>query len=469
MVAACLLAFARDAKAEGGLLNNAFGIPRAEDGRGLKVGQRSTFHAGFALGTGYDSNVYSNAKKEKPVDSAFLWPSAWIGIGNRELRDSMLMSPPERSGRWLDYNVSVLSGFRQYLARDADTRSVPKFSIGAQLRLVFLPGRRFSAELNNDFFRGAYAGTFQTDGRQFNFNRIDERGQLNFYLRPGGGRLSFGLGYRLQLLRFENGNLNRGNRTVNGLFHETKWRFLPRSSVLVQYTVDFTYYECCPNPGNGRKEDNWAHRLMAGYRGQVVEKLALEALAGWGGARYYQDSGRPRDPSWKLNTFIGRVAINYFPTMRSLVHVSFFRDFQDSLFGNYFVDTGGRFALGHQFRWRMIGHLGASLAARRYHGLPVLHDDPNNLPNEDSRINSYRGPRADRYQRDTVIVGLAAKLEQPLGKIFALSLGYNMYADTRAFEVEYFVQNPGPMQPNTITDDIHFIKHIVMLVAAVRI
>lgn len=462
-----MLLIAGDAKAEGGLLHNAFGLPRAEDGRGLKVGERSTFHTGFALGVGADSNVFSNAKTEKRVASAFMWPTAWIGIGNRELRDSMLMSPPERSGRWLDYNFSVLSGFKQNLARSADTRSVPKFSIGAQARMVFLPGRKFSAELMYDFFRGASPATFQTDGRQFNFNRLDGRGGLNLYLRPGGGRLSFGLGYRNQWLRFDSVDLNRGNRLVNGLFHETKWRFLPRSSVVLTYTVDYTYYtDCCVERGTGRKEDNWAHRLLAGYRGQVVDKLVLEAVAGWGGGFYRQDPGGPN-----FNSFIGRVAINYFPTMRSLVHVDIYRNFQDSLFGNYFIDNGGQVALGHQFRWRMIGHIGASVIARRYKGLPVPIQDPTgaNYPMgavEDGRIDHYQGPGDILQQRRTVVVGLSAKLEQPLGKIFALSLGYNMYADTRPYFVFY---RPQDGMGDLSIDNVSFTRHLVMLVAAVRI
>ncbi len=96
--------------AAGGVLHNAFGIPRAEDGRGIKVGERSTFHAGFSLGLGLDSNVYSNARDEDRTVSSFMWPSAWIGIGNRDIRDGLLMTPAERSGRWFDYNISLLGG-----------------------------------------------------------------------------------------------------------------------------------------------------------------------------------------------------------------------------------------------------------------------------------------------------------------------------------------------------------------------
>lgn len=447
--------------AAGGVIESSFGIPRAEDGRGLKVGERSTFHAGIALGFGFDSNAYSNAKTEKKVPAAYTYPSAWIGIGNRDVRDGLLMTPAERSGRWLDYNIGLLTGFRQYLASSKQTRTIPRVSGGLQLRMVIAPGRRFSVAIDDDVFYGSYAGNYQALGSVLNFSRFENRGQLVAYLRPGGGRLSFGVGYRNQFLQFVNRNLYRGNRLVNGLYHETKWRFLPRSALVLTYTMDFTYYtSCCLEPGTGRKEDNWAHRLLVGYRGQVVDKLALEVMAGWGGGFYRQDHIGP-EPDF--NSFIGQASISYYPTLRSLVHVGVYRNFADSLLGNYYVDNGGRISVGHQFRWRMVGYLGGNLAARRYYGLSVPGGNPGG---ENEKIENYVGPGADKFQRDTVIVGLEAKLEQPIGKFFALSLGYNMLADTRPFKVVYEqTDNDG----NNQTDDISYVKHLVNLFLSVRI
>ncbi len=457
-MALCVWLGAAGGARAGGVLHNAFGIPRAEDGRGLKVGERSTFHTGFALGFGVDSNVYSNARSEDRVASTALWPTAWIGIGNRDLRDGLLMTPAERSNRWLDYNISALAGFRQYLSRQADVRSVPRLSIGTQIRLAILPGRKFSIHLDEDFFRGASAGNYQTLGSVLNFNRIDHRGQLTFYLRPGGGRVGIAVGYRSQFLNFQDEDLNRSNRILNGLYSEAKWRFLPRSSVLMTYTMDFTYYlDCCAEVGLGRNEDNYAHRLLAGYRGQVVDKLAVEAMVGWGGGFYRTD---PNGPSF--NSFIGNVSVNYFPTLRSLVHLSLFRNFQDSLFGNYFVDNGAMVAVGHQFRWRMIGHLGASVAARRINGLPTIGGAEPEIDN----VTRYIGPGAGSFQRRTTILGFDAKIEQPLGNIFALSLGYNLIADVRPFSVEYDAEDA---EGNRQLDDLSFVRHLVTLVMAVRI
>jgi hypothetical protein len=436
----------------GGVIHNAFGIPRTEDGNGIKVGERATYHAGFALATGVDSNVYHQNRVENPVVAGVLWPSAWIGIGNRDLRDGILMTPAERSGRIMDFNISLLGGFRQYLHPLPVVRQAPRFAFGAQLRFVFLPGRKFSIHLDADPFYGQAPSSYVTSGKDFNFNRFDGRGQLAFYVRPGGGRLSLGLGLRAQFLVFQDPSLYRNNRRVLGLMHETKWRFLPRSSIVLSYTMDFTYYtNCCAQTGTGRNEDNYAHRLLVGYRGQAFKKLTFDVMVGWGGAFYRQDK---IGPGSTFNSFIGQAGMNYFPTLRSVVHLGLYRSYQDALFGNYYVDNGGRFALGHQFRWRMIGHVGASIAARRYHGLPVPGQ-------EDNRIDQYRGRGAGEFQIRGAVISAEAKIEQPLGKVFSIALGYNLLVDSANFVVDYTQEGN--------EDRLGYVKHVAMLLLAVRI
>lgn len=424
-------------------------IPRATDGEGITLGQRSTFHAGFALGAGVDTNVFQETSEEQPRPSSFLYPTAWLGIGNRQVRDGLLMSPPERSARIVDYSLGLIGGFRQYLSRYEHVRNQPRFSIGTQIRLNFLPGRRFSINVAEDFYRGANPANIEIGGNRLNFNRITHLGTLTLIGRPGGGRLSLALGYRSQFLRFGSEEVNKGNRMMHGLFHETKWRFLPKSSLVFQYTFDWTYYlDCCTDIGQGRNEDNYAHRLMGGYRGQVLKKLVFEAMAGWGFG-YYRDD--PNGPNF--NSVIGQVALSYYPTLRSLVHVSGFRSFNDSVFGNYFVDNGGRLALMHQFRWRMIARLGAAVMARTYHGLPLPLE-------EDVTITGYAGSGDDRLQRRTTLATLDAGVEQPLGRIWSLALNYTLLADAGDFRVDYI---------NDDSNQLGFVKHVILFLASVRI
>jgi hypothetical protein len=430
-------------------------LNRVEDGRGIKVGERSTFHPGFALATGVDTNVFYEDSAEGTQAAAFMVPTAWAGIGNRQVRDGLLMSPAERSGRILDYNISGILGFRQYLARRDTVLRQSRLSGGLQLRLHLLPGRRFSAVLDEDFFRYAQPSNYDA-GADFNFNRIDHRGALTFYLRPGGGRLSFAAGYRNQLLRFQNPtqDIARGNRMVNGMLGEIKWRFLPKSSVLFQYTFDYTLYlDCCQDVGAGRNEDSFAHRIQGGYRGQILKKVTFDALVGWGLGFYRDDPNGPN-----FGSFIGQVGFNYYPGPRSVIHASVYRQFQDSLLGNYFTDIGGRVAGRHQFRWNMIAGLGANVLRRRYSGLPVPSF-------EDNDIDDYEGSGDDGFARNDTMFILDAKIEQPLGKIWALALTYDLTVDAANY-LTFFTQTDN--NGNRAVDIAGYNKSVLMLLAAVR-
>jgi len=425
-----------------------FEIPRVDDAAGLRLGDRATFHGGVALPIGLDTNVFNETSSEEPRIASYIYPTAWLGIGNREVRDGLLMSPAERTARVFDFNVSAIAGFRQYLARDIVVRSQPKFSVGAQVRLAAWPGRRFSLYLDEDFFRGANSGNYELDGRLFNFNRIDHNGDLVLVGRPGGGRIALSFGYHSALVWFSDANLYQSDRVVNGFLHETKWRFLPRSSVFLRYTVDYTYYFCCAETDVGRNEDNFAHRITGGYRGQIAKKLVLDVAAGWGIGLYRADRDRK-----DFNSFIGEASLEYYPTLQSRIHFEIFRRFQDSLWGNYFVDNGATVLLRHTFRWKMIGHFGATVAGRRYYGLPEPGVD-------DQSIEDYAGRGSSDLQQQSTLVTLDLGVEQPLGKLFSVALSYNLFVDATDFQVFY---------TGDLVNDLGYVKNLVWLMGALRI
>ena len=138
-------------------------LPRAEDGEGIKVGQRSRFHPGFGLGVGMNSNVFSEARTETPRTAAFMIATGWLGIGNRTMRDGILDKPPERSDRLVDYNVGLILGFRQYLDARRNILNQSRFNLGSELRFAFLPGRRFSVDLTESLYRVALLEAMRND------------------------------------------------------------------------------------------------------------------------------------------------------------------------------------------------------------------------------------------------------------------------------------------------------------------
>lgn len=430
-------------------------IPRVEDGDGVKFGQHSTFHPGIALSVGYDSNIFYEHSSEGPRGASFILPTAWMGVGNRTVRDDgVLDTPAERTSRTVDYNLSVGAGFRQYLSRHDKIKRQSRVTFGFLGRVAFLPGRRFSIHLEEDLYRLAEPPSFET-GEDFEFDRIVHDGRLVLIGRPGGGRFSIAFGYLTGLDYFESGNVTRSDRLVNGALHETKWRFLPRSAVLVRYTFRHSYYlQCCEDVGSGRNEDNFAHRLLGGFRGQVGKKVVLEALAGWGWG-YYRDD--PNGPDF--DSFLGQASIEYYPTLRTQISASVARTFKDALFGNYMDDIGGRLLLQHEFRWRMQGSIDLGVTGRTYKGLPGVAGTGG--PVEDERVFAYEGIYGDvnRPDRKDVLFVGGLRIEQPLGRLFAVAVSYRVALDSTKFKI---IWNDGVEDPGG------FVKHTVLAIGALR-
>ena len=422
--------------------------PRVDDGPGIKVGDRSTFHPGFALLVGYDSNVFNvSTKREKDsqVHAAFTMPTAWIGIGNRKVRDGVLDSPAKPSARKVDYYFGLFAGYRFYLSGNPLVRQAGKFNGGGRLHLRIAPGRRFSVELGEEIVRMAEPRNFEA-GRAFNFNRINHSGSLRFVLRPGGGRLSLSTGYRNKLLYFEAADIPVGDRTVNGVEHETRYRFKDRSALAVRYSFLYTYYfSCCASPGTGRNEDSAAHRVLAGYTGMFGKRWTLDAFGGYGAGLYKDDTNGPDHKN-----VIGHVGLGFYPTMRTRLELRGERRFEDSIFGNYFSDVGGSFYAHHGFRSRTKFTTGVGVYSRRYAGIPI--------PGQDTQdIASYEN--AEGFVRKDILVNVHFQLEQSIGKFFVLAARYTFAMDETDFAIRF------------ATDQVDyggFQRHMAMLFGAVR-
>ncbi len=424
-------------------------MPRAEDGEGIKVGKRSRFHPGFGIGFGMDSNVFYESRAEDPAIAGFLVATGWASIGNRSVRGGLLDTPADRTDRKVDYSVGLILGFRQFLDKRSEILKQSRFSLGADVHFIALPGRKFSFEFDDTFFRLAEPRDIQAR-ETLNFNRLTNNGQLRLVLRPGGGRVSLMAGYLNQLLYFENrdNQVNRSNRVGNGAVAEVKWRFFPTSAVFARYSMLYTYYfSCCTDPGTGRNEDNYGHRIEGGYKGQLGKRVVLGAMFGWGLGYYRQDPNGPN-----FSGPLAQLYLDVFPTMRTRIHVSGERTFRDALLGNFFVDYRANLMASHQFRWRMISTLGFNFTHREYRGLPVPGV-------EDVNVVSYEGAVRGGTTRRDLLFTILARLEQPIGRFFALRLDYNATIVQTPFVVVF---------ADGSRNEAGYVRHLLMLFSAVR-
>ena len=436
---------ARAGAPSGAVGNPATQVPRVADGPGKKVAKNSTFHGGAALAIGFDSNVFSEPRSRPPARAAYGLPSGWLTIGNRPLRNGVLDTPAKASGRKVDYHIGLLAGMRLYMSGKPTVWQASKFNLGLNVRTMFAPGKRFSVAFEEDLYRLAEPTNFEA-ARAFNFNRIDHSAALRFILRPSGGKFSIDVGYRNQLLAFQNADYGRtGNRLVNGVETETKYRFRDRTALAVRYSYHYTYYFCCTDVGSGRNEDSHAHRAMGGFVGQLGKKVVLDAFAGYGWGLYKQDVSGPNHKN-----FIGYAALGWFPGAKTQVGFHIGRSFHDSLWGNYYTDTGGSIAGTHVFRWNMRLDAGIGVYRRRYAGIPI--------PGVDTQdIVGYAA--ADGFLRKDTLISFNLQLEQALGKYFVVGARYAVAADLTDFAVLY---------SNGFEQAGRFSRHLLMGFAAVR-
>ena len=432
------------------------GVPVAQDGQGIKVGKRSTFHPGAALSVGYDSNVFSRGQGQEAQGSAFIQPSGWLNIGNRKAINGRLDSAPRMSDRRLDYYLEGFFGWRFYLNRKETIRDAGKPAGGIGLHLLSTPGRKFSFGVDERVLVLGQPRQYESTA-EYNLNRVDHRGRLRFLIRPGGGRLTLEAGLNNEILYFLDANPcpdgsdendcqeNTSDRVVIGTYAELKWRFRDRSALVARYRFANTIYFCCTDVLSGRNEDSDQHFVYAGFIGQVAKKLDLELLAGFGRGVYYNDIN-----GVDFNRPVFEAALTYFPTLRTQVSARVFQRYQDSLVGNYISDLGGSVGLQQRFKWRMDVNLGFTAMQRKFFALPVPDV-------EDPVIAGYIG--APGFIRSDVLLASTVQIEQSFGKYFVLAARYDLGLNRTDFSILY---KNGFVAPGA------FSRHVAWLFGAVR-
>jgi hypothetical protein len=399
-------------------------IPRAQSqGDGVRVGDRSTLHPGFALAIGGDTNLYRVRPSEGIDRGAFLTPTGWVRIGNRPIVNGRLDTPAKATPSKFDYALDAAASYRQFMSGNPAVRAAGKFNGALGAHFAIFPGRRLTVTLDEKVARVGEPQNFEA-AREFNFNRIDHSGRLGLIFRPGGGRLSLGVGGINRVLYFESASLTTGDRTVNGLDHETKWRFLDRTALVARYSYLYYYHFCCAEAGSGRNEDSAQHRAVGGLTGQLGRRWTFDVLGGFGWGLYKDDTNGPSHRNVLFNA-----ALAFYPTRRTSLRVSAHRKFDDSLFGNYFTDLGGRFEVAHTFKIGLSLFGGVLASQRRFAGLPQPGV-------ETQSIASYEGTAPGLIRTD-LIMAVHARLEQALGRLFAVGVSYDLLVDSTDFRVTY--------------------------------
>lgn len=296
---------------------------------GLKLGQEAILHAALTADIGYDTNVfYGSTEGTKPAPVLHIGPR--LEITNAE-RDGSIPS-----GTYYDVYAGV--DWRKYLSSDGTITEQDALnpSLGGTAELS--SGQAMGFLLSDNFSR--YQQAPWSEGPPI--IRDDNLASASLRYAPGGGRLRFNLRYTNLIDKYE-GDSSDGSNMGNEIVLDAGWRWLPKTTIYAQAAQGvITYFS------SGRVT-SYPLRTLAGLRGLLTEKLAVNVAAGYSNAFY--SSGE--NPSGFGN--VGIVTeVNYTIDLLSRAGLGYRHDFANSPFVGQYYDLDAIYGAYQQMIARRV-------------------------------------------------------------------------------------------------------------------
>jgi hypothetical protein len=354
---------------------------RYAEGVGIKAGDFEV-HPGVAGEIGYDSNYFLrsqksdpnnvNAAPQNPVQGAGMLrvtPSLYLSTisQQRETEAGTPTTPPN-----LRFRGGLSATYREFLFNSALTNQ-RNVSGAADANLEILPERPWGGALNASYMR-TIQPTVLGDPN-LSFNRDDVSAGATVITRPGGGTLDWQFGYQFHDTIFEDAE----GQGLDNITHEAatrgRWKFRPKTALMYDATLRFISYT---NPSNnpGGLHDSTPVRTRVGLNGLITPRLALLAIAGYGGS-FYNTTNFSKVQQY--DSLIGQLEAKFFITPNpgtdpagtvtlalSSVAVGFTRDFQNSYLGDFYGSDKGYVKLSYFFAGRALVSFDGALGSIEY-------------------------------------------------------------------------------------------------------
>jgi len=301
---------------------------------GFPLGEKSRLHTNLAFGMGYDTNptrlkdgaVGGIKSRVSPSVAISVPGSAFsLGLNGGVNVDQFLDSTP--CGGTGDKTGTCLGGFAGFSLRGGSSTSLLGFEVDGGL--VATPTDLFAPPV------ASADGTTSNEVRLMSDLGVDEIEYPAFsfvaspsvILRPGGGALSFRLGYATRILTFE----GLGQENKHGGTFEAKLRFLPRTAVVMN--GDFSTWTG-GNENSSTSHDASPYNVTVGLRGQLTDRLQANLNAGFGDALNALENLAQQSP-------IARTSIRYIFAEEMSLSLGYDRFIENAIrVGSYQSDRG---------------------------------------------------------------------------------------------------------------------------------
>jgi len=387
---------------------------------GIRLGQTWVLHLGIGIETGWDSNLFYEA------DTATTHPSNAFYL--RLTPGFNLTTRPRQGQAPFQFDFHGGLGYVEYLTTNAAIQSHRQFNVDAGILAAFFQNSPYNFVLFDNYVRTTVppysAGTT-------NFDRDTNQLGTRVNLSPGGGRLTFNVGYVFGIDYFENARLSDFDLQYHRFDLRASWRFFPKTALYLAADETINVY---PHPGSGAHPDSYPLHVMLGMQGLITPKLTVNAWIGYGNG-FYQWSAAIMVPHENPNTAIGGLSLTWKPTMLSTGTVGYQHDFQNSLLGAYY-DEDMAYISWTQLVWRFTGFIRAQYTNMRFKGV-----QPQQATTDGTDNNFMLNVRVDFPFKDWLIG----------------SVGYDFYLNRS----DRMIINGGAATPATVPVD--YTKHVVYL------
>jgi hypothetical protein len=360
---------------------------------GIQLSDEALLHVGVGAEVGYDSNVFY--KKVDPRGSATTRILPFVELTNAGRTGA---AP---SNVFFDLGASLT--YREYLNTDPAIKS----------QRAFMPSVYGNLDISKDqaLSFGVVEGFARTEDPPYVENqqpitRDVNQASASVRWAPGGGRLAEVLRYTNTLDLFEHDQLKYSNSMSHLLMLDSSWKWLPKTALVLQISQGYTSY-LNTDPATGKKKaSSLPLHAMAGVRGLITAKLAVNVLVGY--ANGFYDTIHQSTTGFRGNFSVGAEA-NYRPTVLTSIGLGYRRDFQNAVLGDFYYVDAVYLNVGQAIAGRLGFGLTARYESRSFQNIPLTPDPDGPVT---SRHDNYFqiGANLDYHIRDWTYVGVAYTL-----------------------------------------------------------
>jgi len=235
-----------------------------------------------ALAIGPGLGIGGDAKLHPYLDLDVLYNSNVNDLATGEIADVILSVHPGLNltvpSEWIRLDLGGKVGYSRYFGIESKELRRNVVTGDADVKLAFNPEGRFQVEISDAFNR-------TEEPRDYTANQLAGRfsNSVKALLigEPGGRALRLSAGYGFSFDYYdESTGLQSGNRESHNFFFDTRWRFLPKNSLLIHF--DMALLEYPEAGGNFSNADAKPLRASLGLTGLITRTLSFRLYAGYG-------------------------------------------------------------------------------------------------------------------------------------------------------------------------------------------